>query len=203
MMKMTIPITKGSDDLGFATLIAMPKITGTFALSILLAMVLGIFTGALLHAQKIDPATQIAGVANVSPTENTNIVPVLVSSETSLPSTEANNSPLDNEATLKAQAVASQKEEKAHNDTLVVFINTHETEITQVNRELEDIKDTSVALIAEFNQNCGNWKDDCAKPFSTILETNNARYSVLTIRLSELTQELAVAESERTDFALQ
>lgn len=55
-------------------------------------------------------------------------------------------------------------------------VNAREERIAQLSREIVRIKDASVALIAEFNQNCGAWTDECATPYASALEKNNIAY---------------------------
>ena len=66
--------------------------------------------------------------------------------------------------------------------------------IDRLVREMELVKNDSIALIAEFDRNCGNWKDTCAEPYSRALEKNNFSYENLSTRLAVLSSELLTAE---------
>ncbi len=72
------------------------------------------------------------------------------------------------------------------NNELAIPIENREMRIERLSREIAQIKNSSVALIAEFKQNCGAWTDACATPYATLLEKNNATYERTLLELSTL-----------------
>lgn len=66
--------------------------------------------------------------------------------------------------------------------------------IEDISQRIQQLKNESVSLIAEFDSNCGNWQDECAIEYKNVLEKNNELYEqLLTIRTT-LYEEHANAE---------
>ncbi len=63
---------------------------------------------------------------------------------------------------------------------LEVDVVTQQIVVDRLTQEMTQIKNASLALITEFDQNCGNWNDACALPYSDTLEIHNRRYERLT-----------------------
>ena len=108
------------------------------------------------------------------------------------------------EGTLAAIAESEAARESARVEaaaevaTVNTTINAQELLIMQITREMELIKDSSVALIAEFETNCGNWKDTCGASYAADLEAENVRYAGLVERLHEAERVRSEAEAERS-----
>ncbi len=83
-------------------------------------------------------------------------------------------------------------------EDLDLSITDHEAGITQLNEEIARIKSDSVALVSMWSTNCGNWKDDCAKPYAATLEINNNSYSELVQKVTKLQRELDKFRAEKT-----
>lgn len=75
-------------------------------------------------------------------------------------------------------------------------INDRTIAIDRVNQEIERTKNASVALVTAFDQNCGNWADVCAKPYTEQLDASNANYNELVGKLRMLSADLASLQSE-------
>ena len=71
--------------------------------------------------------------------------------------------------------------------------------IDRINQELERVKNSSVALVAQFNQNCGSWSDVCAEAYSKQLDTDNTLYADLSAKLTIAQRDLDVAKTELQD----
>jgi hypothetical protein len=108
------------------------------------------------------------------------------------------------EGTLAAIAESEAARDKVRAETAAqvatvnATINAQELLIMQITREMELIKDSSVALIAEFETNCGNWKDTCGTSYAADLEAENVRYAGLVERLHEAERVRSEAETERS-----
>ena len=57
---------------------------------------------------------------------------------------------------------------------------TQQVVVDRITLEMTQIKNASLALIAQFDQNCGNWNDACALAYRDTLEVNNRTYERLT-----------------------
>lgn len=75
-------------------------------------------------------------------------------------------------------------------------INDRTIAIDRVNQEIERTKNASVALVTAFDQNCGNWTDVCAKPYTEQLDVSNANYNELVGKLRMLSVDLTSLQSE-------
>ena len=73
---------------------------------------------------------------------------------------------------------------------LTLRITDRTIAIDRVNQEIERTKNTSVALITAFDQNCGNWTDDCAKTYAAKLDESNTTYNELVLQLNSLSADL-------------
>ena len=71
--------------------------------------------------------------------------------------------------------------------------------IDRINQELERVKNSSVALVAQFNQNCGSWSDVCAEAYSKQLDTDNTLYADLSAKLTIAQRDLGVATTALQD----
>jgi hypothetical protein len=94
-------------------------------------------------------------------------------------------------------ALATTPSPEAEIRTQNELINTEELAIMQLTGEMELIKNASVTLIAEFETNCGNWKDTCGSTYASGLESLNVRYAGLVERLHEAERRRGDAQSER------
>ena len=197
MNRINVPITKVVEPNSLIGRVTSPKLIGLFVL-ILSSVALGAFVEgryallAYLHLPNIDPKTQLGALGASLPTTTTTAISPLQSAANAL---AVNSVAASENAPLIA--VGSGIQFQQHLDDLNVLVSEHRDTIIQLNKELELIKDRSVSLIVEFDQNCGNWGDECATPFARELELNNSRYSQLVIKLTAYNQELAKAESER------
>lgn len=198
MNRINVPIKKVSDRISFVETVTTPKLIGLFVL-IMSSVFFGAFTEAryaFLRFPNIDPKTQLGAAGATLPTDatasviapdtdgtvsNSSIPPTAIAAIENAPLIALDNTPPQDQI-----------------DELNVRISEHRDAIAQINKELELIKDRSVSLIVEFDQNCGSWKDECATPFARELETNNSRYSQLVAKLATFNQELTKAERERS-----
>ncbi len=200
MNRINVPIKKVSDRIPLVEAITPAKLIGFFLL-IMSSVIVGAYAEgryAFLNFPNIDPRTQLGAAGAAILTDTTaSVVPPDTSvkiSNTSIPlgaKVAIENAPLI--------AVDNAPSQQRIND-LSVLISEQADAIGQINKELELIKDRSVSLIVEFDQNCGNWEDECAAPLTKVLELNNSRYSQLIAKLASFNQELAKAESERSAF---
>ena len=71
--------------------------------------------------------------------------------------------------------------------------------IDRINQELERVKNSSVALVAEFDQNCGSWSDVCAEAYIKQLDINNTLYADLSAKLTIAQRDLGVATTALQD----
>jgi hypothetical protein len=69
--------------------------------------------------------------------------------------------------------------------------------IERLNQEIERKKNASIALIADFEKNCGNWSDVCATTYQAKLDAYNSDYESLVDKLSEMKIALDVLRAER------
>ncbi len=180
---------------------------GAFLLGILLAFVIGALAGArfgLPVIARILPGQNIAAVGSTA------TIPTPEKTDTdahaaTLPfSTNGNTLAFADTADTADVAFDSIPPEQSIDQQLNVLntiIDDHEVQITQLNIELERIKDQSVSLVADFDRNCGSWKDDCAIPYANALDTRNTRYSQIATKLGVLNQELKAAQNDRADLS--
>lgn len=69
-------------------------------------------------------------------------------------------------------------------DTLLV--------IERLSLEMLRVKNESLSIISEFNQNCANWNDECAIPYKTSLDRNNATYERLMVAQNQFNTEMSI-----------
>ena len=81
-----------------------------------------------------------------------------------------------------------------------ILINDIELTIIRINNEIELIKNSSVTLVADFDRNCGNWKDVCGAPYATELEKNNTRYDALVAKLAQTERDRESALQSRSSL---
>lgn len=101
--------------------------------------------------------------------------PEVLGAETSLPTRE------DTALIAEAQKIADAKFD-AYNTSLREISNTinqDELAILRLNQEMKLVKDASVSLVADFNQNCGSWSDVCGNTYASKLQQYNDRYDEL------------------------
>ncbi len=197
MNRINVPIKKVGEKTTFMETTTRPKWMVLFAL-IMSSVLLGAITErryTFLRFPNVDPSIQLGLVVDSLPSNTSSAV---VPSGNSSKASEASSSSIATNARDIAPLLAAETNASLErSDDLYVLITLHRDAIAELNLELELIKNRSVSLIVEFDQNCGNWKDECATPFTKELETNNSRYSQLVAKLATLNQELAKAESER------
>lgn len=66
--------------------------------------------------------------------------------------------------------------------------------IEDISQRIQQLKNESVSLVAEFDSNCGNWQDECAIEYKNVLEKNNELYEQLLATRTTLYEEHANAE---------
>lgn len=79
---------------------------------------------------------------------------------------------------------------------LELLIHNTQISIDRMNAEISRIRDTSVALVGEFETNCGDWEDDCARYYVIALEENNRSYGELMQKIEQEEYLLAELENE-------
>lgn len=77
------------------------------------------------------------------------------------------------------------------------LIVENEVAIIRENSEISRIRNASIALVGEFDTNCGDWEDDCARYYVLELEKNNAAYNELALKIGEEERLLLELRSER------
>lgn len=191
MERIHIPIKKVSS--GFSTKTLMATTLSTLTLGVLagtfmgntitlplpqnLRSVLGA-TGAVVLDQKTEATTP------------TPVQPAIDITPSSLPITpEAPES-----APVAPAAVNSPIVSAAQKATLASSVEEKNLAIEQNVAEIKRIKDESVLLITQFNQNCGDWNDACAVTYHDTLEKNNTAYEELLVTQRALYKALADAE---------
>lgn len=167
------------------------------ALMLLFGVTLGALLGSTTMLPKIDPQRQLGGVAASG--ENNSIE---AQTNTSLSDTQTTS--IDQEIsentgvgeTSTYTPAPSTEAQKIDQQKLKLRISDGEIAIARANEELARIKNESVSIISEFNTNCGNWKDGCAKPYAEKLEINNNTYNDLAQKITQLTRELEALHTE-------
>ena len=81
-------------------------------------------------------------------------------------------------------------------EELELSIKESEAAINRETIEVARIRDASVALVGEFDTNCGDWSDDCARYYVTALEKNNTAYNDLVQKIGREERALADAKDE-------
>lgn len=176
-------------------------------LALITFFVTGIFVGSgivLISSGKIplsgiSPRLLLGAVINA---DQVNTEPQISSSPAvSVDIPEASTSPIIPEPIAQAPIidevkVANEKVLTEKRTNLSLRISDRTIAIERLNQEIERVKNASVSLIAEFNQNCGSWTDDCAKPYSSKLEANNTTYNELVQKQTPLSLELSSLKSE-------
>lgn len=179
---------------------------GTFLVASATSLALGILTGILIGGKiilplpanlsgvlgAVDKATVLPEAPIASPETVTmtksdapandgtlGVTPVPTTDESQLPTGETNSPALFAERTA-LEAMIREK-------TLAIERNAE---------EIKQMKNESVSLIAEFDQNCGNWNDDCAGKYKESLEKNNASYEQLLATQALLYKELVDSERQ-------
>ena len=197
---------------------APPTNWGKFATTLLLVFVLGIFTGALSTQPSLssqlsliggvaDITRNLAGVGDAvvsSPDSSTSLEIDSTEGTPSLPSPTAqlaqeNQENQENILTSDTLISVQQIDENGTSEIqeepiaqsraeVTLSIEERESTMLRLSREIARIKNSSVELIAEFNQNCGVWTADCATPFAGLLEKNNIAYNIAARDLDALTR---------------
>ncbi len=200
MNRINLPIQKIGEKTSFMGTMTPPKFIGLFVL-MMSSLLVGAYAEeryAFLRFPNVDPKSQLSAVDASLPTDTS---PAVITPNNNLKISGASTSRgetsgIENAPLIAVDNTASQKRIA----DLRVLITERADAVAQLNLELELIKNRSVALIMEFDQNCGNWKDECATPFAKELETNNSHYSQLVAKLTSFNQELTKAESERNSL---
>jgi hypothetical protein len=81
-------------------------------------------------------------------------------------------------------------------EELELSIRESESAISKDTSEVTRIRDASIALVGEFDTNCGDWSDDCARYYVTALEKNNTAYNALVQKIEREERALADAKDE-------
>lgn len=111
----------------------------------------------------------------------------------------ASNSPTEEPAlsdALIAVPMAISPTPPRSREELELSIKESEAAINRETIEVTRIRDASVALVGEFETNCGDWSDGCARYYVTALEKNNTAYNDLVQKISREERELADAKDE-------
>ncbi len=154
----------------------------------MLGFLLGILIPPSLGMNAILPSFATRNVASVGDafTEVASI-PIPTTPEavvlTEIQSDEALAPLIDEPAVATTEALLAQS---TANEVRGISTENREMRIERLSREIAQIKNFSVALIAEFKQNCGVWTDACATPYATLLEKNNAAYERTLLELNTL-----------------
>lgn len=199
MTKIRIPVEGVNDEKIRLAHLLMRNVIPMIAV----ALIIGFTFGRGVMLPKTDPRMQAAatlgstqGTAEEESPITQNIV--YVTSETATGSFEKNileDTIAQNDT--ETTPASPQPESLLSTVDLDLSITDHETAITQLNKQIERVKDDSVALISVFNTNCGNWKDECAKPYAAALDINNSTYNDLVQKVTTLQRELDKFHAEK------
>jgi hypothetical protein len=168
---------------------------------IAISLLVGFLFGRTFMLPKINPQMQIGAV--LESTQKTNEEAILAATTIANDAPEADtrnrNDTKETEQNTLAQAPTPLPlpESLLRTDELDLSITDREIAITQLNEEIARVKNDSVALVSLFNTNCGNWKDECAKPYAATLEINNSTYSDLIQKVTKLQRELDQFRAEK------
>lgn len=126
-------------------------------------------------------AVSESGVAAQSRVTEEAVSPLLTSSTEEPLQTEI----LAVNETSSAEQIAESVTPARSVEELERLIVEGEMAIIRLNGEISRIRNASVALVGEFDTNCGDWEDDCARYYVQALEKNNAAYNDLALRITE------------------
>ncbi len=105
--------------------------------------------------------------------------------------------------TTRTAPTISSEESNLSARELRLLVTDKQIVIDRINQELERVKNSSVALIAQFDQNCGSWSDACAEPYSKALDTSNSSYADLSTKLLKAQSDLSDAMNALRDATAQ
>ena len=192
MSRVNVPIMRITERTSLLAAATPPKLIGLFVL-IMSSVLLGAYAEeryAFLRLPNVNPRSQLGSAGDSLPDQT----PLAIVPPNNTPPTSRGETSVIKDAPLVSVDTTVSRKQL---DDLSILTSEHVDAIAQLNRELELIKERSVALIVEFDHNCGNWKDECASPFAKELETNNSRYSQLVAKLATFNQELTRAQREQ------
>lgn len=163
-----------------------------FALGVTLGSAAILYQYGKLRAPNADPKS-LTGAVALSGTDTTPTPPVVVDATITPIVDQAKIAELSQELTQKAGVARAEKLTRAE---LELEINDRTIAIDRLNQEIERAKNTSVALVTAFDQNCGTWTDVCAKPYTDKLEESNSTYNELVSKLSAMSLDLTSLKQE-------
>lgn len=199
MTKIRIPIKVVRDDKAHYTRLPILYVAPIIALSLLL----GFMFGSEVILPKTDPREQIGAVLESTKNTIDEASSLAKNNEENAPNPVLGNPSINNiQEALEADIAQVPTplplpESLLRTEELDLSITDHETTITQLNEAIARLKNDSVALVSMFNTNCGNWKDECAKPYAATLEINNSTYSDLVQKVTKLQRELGQLYAEK------
>ncbi len=200
MVKTYIPITHvGADNL----LPSAKKVQ--FGMVLLIAIMIGFFAG--IHSPNIIPTDQRSLLGAVSES-NAGAVPTAnFEGSESVNTAELNlNRPeeepllvgdIQNE-TFSATEFFAPSPTRSREE-LELLITERELTISRETGEVTRVRNASVAIVSEFETNCGDWEDDCAAYYARVLERNNIAYNDL---VQKIAHETHILEELRNEAAL-
>jgi hypothetical protein len=168
---------------------------------IAISLLVGFSLGRGLILPKTDPQMQIGAV--IESMQKTHEEASLVATTITSDAPEINAESQDNSEETEQNTLAKVStllplpESLLRTEELDLSITDREITITQLNEEIARVKNDSVALVSFFDTNCGNWKDECAKPYAATLEINNSTYSDLIQKVTKLQRELDQFHAEK------
>jgi hypothetical protein len=186
MERITIPIKKVSSGFSSRALMAAVGSALTFG------MLGGIFLGNIVTLPVPGNLRGVLGATGAAtPQEEARAEGTLVAqtpSDNTLPTATPAPETASTPTTTNNPAIIAQRAE------LESSITEKNIRIEKNIEEIKRIKDESVLLITQFEQNCGNWDDACAITYRETLERNNTAYEELLFTQRALYKELADAE---------
>jgi hypothetical protein len=164
-----------------------------FALGVTLGSAAILYQSGKLRAPEVDPKS-LAGAIALSDVNTTTTTPPTPENTVVEPEVNQNAATqLSQEITREAGAARAAKQTRSE---LTLEINDRTIAIDRLNQEIERVKNASVALVTAFDQNCGNWTDTCAKPYTDKLDESNSSYNELVAKRALMTQALADLKQE-------
>lgn len=201
MQKTHIPIERVGGSSNFTLLPKKTQFVTVLLFAVVSGFVLGKNVDVSFASLSTDPHLLLGAVsegakktAGTLDSENFSAVELSVDTPTEEPA--STDSPTE---TLFALPVFTPPAPSRSREDLELLITESEATISRERSEVARIRDASVTLVGEFDTNCGDWKDDCARYYMIILEQNNRTYNEL---IQKIEHEEHALEDLKSEMAL-
>ncbi len=141
----------------------------------------------------LTPATQTAAVFYSTP-GSVETPPEVLGATTPV------REPADGVSAGQASNVSTEPSSNERTIELNALINDRDLAIIRITDEIERLKNASVLVVTEFDQNCDNWQDDCALPYRKTLDANDAKYDELAAQLDLVRRSREQAVLDRANI---